>query len=142
MTTQRIVYASYRFGVEIQGLTEATFSECSGLQVEFEIFEWEEGGQNNFKYRLPGRAKYTNLVLKRGVATHGLWDWCSTAFKGKIVRHNLSIMLYGYDAHPEIRWNISDAFPVKWVGPAFKTGATDAAVETLELAHHGFERAK
>ena len=142
MTDKRHVYSSYRFGIEIESLTEATFSECTGLQVEFEIFEWEEGGLNEYRHRLPGRAKYTNLVLKRGIASEKLWQWCDKVLHGNVERCDLSIMLYGYDQLPEMRWNITGAFPVKWVGPSFKSGATDAAMETLELAHHGFSRVK
>lgn len=136
----RDVYSAYRFGVEIESLTEATFSECSGLQAEIEIFEWEEGGQNEFRHRLPGRAKYPNLVLKRGMATKDLWDWYYGCVQGKVARRTLSIVLYGYDSMAAVRWEISGAVPIKWAGPTFKTGANEAAVETLELAHHGLKR--
>ena len=138
--SERIVYSSYRFYVEIEKITEATFSECTGLQAEIEIFEWEEGGLNEYKHRLPGRAKYPNLVLKRGIATKGLWDWFYGCVQGKVERHDLSVVLCGYAGVEEVRWNIADAVPVKWVGPNFKTGANEAAVETLELAHHGLKR--
>lgn len=138
--TQRQVYSAYRFFVEIESITEATFSECGGLQVETEIFEWEEGGENGFKHRLPGRTKYSNLVLKRGIATHKLWEWYHDLIGGKIERRTLAVILYGYTGMPEVRWNIEEAIPVKWAGPSFKSGATEAAVETMELAHHGFKR--
>jgi len=137
---RRGVYTTERFLVEMKGVTEGSFSECSGLQVETEIFEWEEGGLNEYKHRLPGRIKYVNLVLKRGVATGDLWDWFSSCMQGKVKRHDLSLVLCGYDGLPGVRWDIRDAFPVKWVGPTFKSSASEAAVETLELAHHGLKR--
>ena len=140
MTTDRLVYGSYRFYVEIDTISEGTFSECTGLQAETEIFEWEEGGLNEYKHRLPGRTKYTNLVLKRGVATAKLWEWYAGVISGDIKRYNLSVVLNGYGDSPAIRWNVNEAVPVKWVGPTFKSGSTEAAVETLELAHHGFKR--
>jgi len=136
----RDVYAAYRFWVEINGMTEAAFSECSGLQVETEIFEWEEGGLNSYKHRLPGRIKFTNLVLKRGIATPDLWQWYYETTQGTIKRRNISLILYGYAGKPEVRWNVSGVIPVKWSGPTFKTGSTEAAVESIELAHHGFTR--
>jgi phage tail-like protein len=137
---KRPVYGAYRFFVEIEGLAEAAFSECSGLQVETEVFEWEEGGSNGFRHRLPGRSKYQNLVLKRGVATANLWKWYFDAIEGKVKRRTLSVILCGYSGMSDVRWNFADAVPVKWSGPTFRTGATEAAVETLELAHHGFKR--
>ena len=35
-------------------------------------------------------------------------------------------------------WAFTDAFPVKWTGPALNAGSNDVATETLEIAHHGF----
>lgn len=147
MTNERQVYPTYRFWLEIDQLTEAAFSECSGLQVETEIFEWEEGGLNEYRHRLPARSKYSNLVLKRGIAGIELWKWHHDVIRCdgknvKALRRNLSVILYGYSGAPEVRWNIIGALPIKWLGPTFKNGASETAVETIELLHHGFERVK
>ncbi|MDW8212313.1 MAG: phage tail protein [Roseiflexaceae bacterium] len=138
--SKRNVYSAYRFWVEIDGLTEAVFSECSGLQTETEVVEWEEGGENRFRHRFPGRVKYANIVLKRGIATPELWKWYADIARGTIQRRNLSVVLYGYAGTPEVRWNLKHALPVKWVGPTFKSGSSEAAVETLELIYEHFER--
>jgi phage tail-like protein len=139
----RTVYASYRFYVEIKGVTEGSFGECSGLQAETEVFEWESGGMNVHKIRLPGRTKYPNLVLKRGIASTDLWNWYYKVITGeKFVRHECGIILFGYAGMAEARWEIAEALPIKWVGPAFKSGSGEAAVETLELIHHGLKRTK
>ena len=141
MTTERHVYGSYRFWVELNGVTEGAFSECAGLQAETEIFEWEEGGWNEYRHRLPGRTKFSNITLKRGIATNELWKWHTEIITGKKVeRKLLSIILYGYTGVPEIRWNVEGVLPIKWTGPSFKTGGSETAIETLELVHHGFKR--
>ena len=31
-----------------------------------------------------------------------------------------------------------DAMPIRWAGPTFSSDASDAAVEEVEIAHHGF----
>jgi phage tail-like protein len=142
MTAARQVYSAYRFWVEIDKLAEAMFSECSGLQAETEVFEWEEGGLNGYKHRLPVRTKFPNLVLKRGIVTPQLWEWYAKVINGTPERRSLAIVLYGYAGQPEVRWNVTGALPIKWAGPTFKSGATEAAVETLELVHQGFARAK
>lgn len=136
--TKRDLYGAYRFWVEIDSLTEGAFSECTGLSAETEIFEWEEGGWNSHKHRLPVRTKFPNLVLKRGVATADLWQWYAEVIQGTIKRRSLSVVLYGYAGQAPLRWKFVEALPVKWVGPNLKTGASEAAVETLEIAHHGF----
>jgi phage tail-like protein len=136
------VYSAYRFCVEIDQLAEAMFSECSGLQAETEVFEWEEGGQNGFKHRLPVRTKFPNLVLKRGVATIKLWEWYQQVIDGQLKRRNLAIVLFGYGGETEVRWSITGALPIKWSGPTFKSGSAEAAIETFELVHQGFARSK
>jgi phage tail-like protein len=36
-----------------------------------------------------------------------------------------------------MRWSFIKAYPVKWSGPQFTAHSTDAAIETLEIAHQG-----
>ena len=55
-----------------------------------------------------------------------------------ITRKQVTITLYSTAKQEEsVRWTLNDAFPVKWVGPAFKAGEAATAIETLEFAHHG-----
>jgi phage tail-like protein len=137
------LYSSHRFAVELKGVTEALFTECSGLQIELEVQEWQEGGLNNVVHRLPGRVKTApNLVLKRGLATDDLWKWFERTSRGTIQRYNLSIIVTGYDSMPEVRWDVEGALPIKWVGPSFKSDTGAIAFETIELMHQGFARVK
>ena len=39
------------------------------------------------------------------------------------------------------RWNFVRAWPTKWDGPDLNAVANDVAIELLELAHEGIERA-
>jgi phage tail-like protein len=145
MISARTLYASHRFWVEIDGVTEGMFSECSGLQAEVEVFQLKEGGLNGFAHQLTGRARYSNITLKRGVASSVLWDWYYGVTQGTVVRRNLSVVLQSYlpksGAAQTVRWNITGALPVKWGGPQLRSEANEIATETLELAHHGFVRA-
>jgi len=36
-----------------------------------------------------------------------------------------------------MRWNLLDAFPVKWEGPSFNADDASIVMQSLELAHHG-----
>src|SRR5262245_14936956 len=131
MTVVRNVYASHRFWVEIQGITEAAFSECSGLQAETNLLPVEEGGLNGYIHQLPGRTKFSNLILKRGVATSALWDWYYAVTQGKITRHDLSIIMQGYigrGSPKTIRWNVTGALPVKWIGSSLKSDSSEVVV--------------
>src|SRR4051812_46246950 len=48
-------------------LGDGAFQECSGLQIEMHVNDYNEGGRNNGVIRRVGRAKYQPLVLKRGM---------------------------------------------------------------------------
>jgi phage tail-like protein len=115
------------------------FQECSGLTVEYDVYTHEEGGESGFVHKLRGRAKHPNLVLKRGV-THekNLSDWFFEC-KDQAKRRDVTIVLLGRDQKPIRTWTFAAAFPVKWTGPTFNAGQANAAIEQLELVHHGFQ---
>jgi phage tail-like protein len=72
-----------------------------------------------------------------------LYDWYlgmeQDLLQGKnVTRKQVTITLYSTSQQKELmRWTLAGAFPVKWVGPAFKAKEAATAVETLEFAHHG-----
>jgi len=144
-TAQRVdPFATFKFHVEIGEIKEAAFNECSGLEIATDVFEYQEGGLNEYSHKLPGRTKLSNVTLKRGfAASNELYNWYFEMEKGlltgeRITRKKVTIMLYSTAQQKELMsWTLQDAFPVKWVGPAFKTGEAAVAIETLELAHHG-----
>jgi phage tail-like protein len=141
-------FATFQFFVEIGSVTEAAFQECSGLQSEMEVYEYKEGGLNTHVHRLPGRAKVSNVTLKRGIARpvtsrdgewdNVLWKWYCKTIQGEIVRHTFSIILYDTNFSKRVAtWDIIDAYPIKWIGPPLKAGEQAAAIESIELAHRG-----
>lgn len=133
-------YLGARFFVEIEGVDQGGFTECSGLQAEVEVTDYQEGGNNGYIHKMAGRTKFTNVVLKRGVTdSTALWDWFQEVSRGKIERKDVSVVLYNSEQEEVRRWNLREAFPTKWVGPAFNATTPAVAIESLELAHHGFE---
>lgn len=140
-TAQRIdPFPAFKFAVEIGGITQAVFSECSGLEAEVEVMEYEEGGLNGYVHKLPGRVKYADLTLKRGMAmADEMWEWYKKALQGRIERKNVSVILYNVSGQEQRRWNFREAYPIKWTGPDLKAGDNVVAVETLVLAHRGME---
>ncbi len=133
-------YPAFMFAIEIDGITQAVFSECSGLEAETEVFEYKEGGLNTYVHKLPGRTKFANLTLKSGTAdSDELWDWYKSVRQGKVERKNLSVILFDTTGTEVRRWNFSEAYPVKWTGPAFNASEGNVAIDALEIAHHGME---
>lgn len=126
------------FSVDIPGFTIGRFSECGGLAVEYEVVEYQEGGQNDFVHKLRGRMRYPNVVLKRGLTRQrALLEWF-TQTQRVIDRPTVVITLRSADAAEVRRWACVGAFPIKWTGPSLNAGSTGVATEQLELAHRGF----
>ncbi len=48
-------------------VVDGAFQECSGLDIEMDVQEYLEGGRNDGVIKRVGRAKYQQLVLKRGM---------------------------------------------------------------------------
>lgn len=136
--------AGLRYGVEIQGVISGWFTECNGLSLKRGTLPHKEGGVNDRVHYLPGRVEQSNITLKRGMISgenaSKLWDWFNAGlYDCKVERHNISIILYSSDLTEVRRWNLTDAYPVKWSGPDFKSDSNQVAIETLEIVYHGIE---
>jgi phage tail-like protein len=142
-TGQRVdPHGNFNFRVEIDGITRASFSEVSGLDSTIDVTEYREGGENTTPRKLPGMTKHSNIVLKWGLVDDPeLYDWHRAAVVGDVQRRNGSIIVLDRAGQERIRWNFREAWPVKWDPPDFNATANEVAIETLELAHEGVERA-
>lgn len=136
-------YRNFNFLVELDGIAEAGFTECSGLESTTEVIETREGGQNTTVRKLPGKTTYSDITLKWGLTTtEELWEWRQKVVEGKVERKNGSIVVFDLANQQEVaRWNFVDAWPTKWEGPSFDATGNEIAVETLVLAHEGITRA-
>lgn len=138
MPDSPISFPNCRFYVEIDHKTVAVFTEVAGLQLELEVLEYQEGGENAFVHRLPGRMKVGNLTLKRGlIRSSEFYDWFLALARGEIDRRNVSVYLYDPKGETVATWEFAKAYPVKWIGPQLTADGKVAAIETLELAHQG-----
>jgi len=126
----------------IGGDNDAQFQEVSGLSAEIGVEELTVGGENKFTYRLPTRAKYSNLILKRGMLKDsGLIDWFKKAieeFEFKPV--NISVKLLNENHQTLTSWDFINAYPVKWAISDFKALENSLVVETIELSYQYFTR--
>lgn len=140
---QRVeVHAAFRFAVQIDGITEAVFTECTLPTLEVEIHEQAEGGLNNAVHQLPGRVKAGKITLKRGTATSSeLLSWYMDIAQGRIgsSQRKISVVMYDSLSEEVLRWSFEGAFPSKWTGPAFASDKNQVAVETLELSYQSID---
>ncbi|MEU4195400.1 phage tail protein [Kribbella sp. NPDC026611] len=142
-TGQRVdPYRSFNFLVELDGIAQASFTECSGLGSTTEVIENREGGDNTTVRKLPGKTTYTDITLKWGAtASIELWEWRLQIVQGLVVRKNGSIVVFDLANSSEVvRWNFDRAWPTKWEGSAFNAKGSEIMIETLVLAHEGLDR--
>jgi phage tail-like protein len=134
--TDQALFSDCCFVVEIPTIsTIGWFTHCSGLELTFDVYDYREGGNNDFVHRLPGGVRYPNLILSRGLTDEEAflkWLWATHT---KAERKEITLTLQS--AAKQRSWAFADAFPVRWTGPEMDSHGTGVATETLEIAHSG-----
>ena len=133
-------YSALNFRVELDGITVAAFSECSGLASETDVIEYRSGSEGGSARKLPGRHRFSDIVLKRGITkARQLWDWYKAVLDGAVQRKAGSIVLLDDAGQEVLRWNFRRGWPRKYEGPTLNAKTSEVAIETLEITHEGFE---
>ena len=143
--------ASLGFGAGVgagggAALADGSFQECSGLEVEMDVQEYLEGGRNDGVIRRVGRAKYQNLVLKRGMfypdsgqVNRDLWEWLQSIVAGKrpVPRYDGVVEVLGVGDEVVATWVFDRGLPVRLRGPELNARTGEIAIEELHIAHEG-----
>lgn len=135
------------FGVEFQNQIRGAFRECTGLGSETEVVESKASGPNGefILKKVPGRMKYTNIVLKRGITdAMDMWEWRKFVELGQMdkARKNGSIRMFNPKGEEIARWNLTNAWPSKLTGPTANATNNEVGIEELEITHEGYVREK
>lgn len=127
------------FSVTIDRDDLGTFTACDGLGCEVVIEQREEGGNQFFVHQLPGRLKYSNVKLTRVVNadTEKVARWFASMASG-VRRTGAEIVARTQDGTKVASWGLIDVIPVRWTGPQLGVDSAKVAMETVEIAHHGF----
>jgi phage tail-like protein len=133
-------YPNHNFAVDI-GLGDTIgFSEVDLPAGEIEVIEYREGNELARARKLPGLAKYANVTLKRGVTGNlELFEWWTSIRDGQLLRRKVVITLLDEQRQPVQRWVLRDAWPAKLDYSSLNALGNEVVIETLELAHEGFE---
>ena len=129
----------FKVTFELDGVEENDFrfQEVSGLSAEVAVETLQEGGENRFSHRLPGRTKFANLVLKRGfVTSSALIGWFRNAVEALEIKPvDMAVTLLD-EAHEElITWNFVRAWPLKWSFSNLNAQNNSLMIETVELSY-------
>src|SRR4029434_3762935 len=71
---------SLRFDVEIDGIDLGAFTAIEGLEANYEIKTYDEGGENGFQHKLLRGVRYQNVKVTRPIdaTTVTLAAWFSS----------------------------------------------------------------
>jgi phage tail-like protein len=140
---QPVFYRAFQFLVEISGITQARFQEVGGVDATTDVTEYREGGDILGTRKFPGQTKHSNLSLKRGYTDDTqLYKWYEDVMTGRTenIRKEISVIQIDMNGTEVFRWNLFQAFPVKYTAPAFNAKGNDLAIEALEVAYERIER--
>jgi phage tail-like protein len=141
MPPSQKLLSNHYFKVSVPGLDIGTFYECEGLSLEIEVFEWPEGGNNEFVHQLPGRTRYPKLRLAAGMTENDAMEKWLDKTRTAAELKEVTIELRSQDGQAKRAWTFADAYPVQWIGPSVAAGAAGMGQEYLEIVHSGLKRA-
>lgn len=134
----------FHFKIEVLDLppsdSDARFTEVSGLSVEMATEEVAEGGENRFTQKYPTRAKYPELVLKRGLLVNSeVIKWVRECIEDyEIEPKNIDVKLLNENHEPLVTWHVVKAYPTKWAVSDFNASNSAVTIETLQFFYQYF----
>lgn len=129
---------AFHFNVQFQfskGPVNVGFQDVAGIGVDMETESITEGGENRFTYKLPIRAAYTNLVLKRAMITSAeLIAWCNNTIENlEVETIPVVVSLLNENHEPLKSYAFINAYPLKWSVSNFNAESSNMVIETVEL---------
>lgn len=134
----------FHFKVEVLGLPSAAddvrFTEVAGLSFEVAAEEVPEGGENRYVQKYPGRTKFADLVLKRGLLKRSeVWNWVERCVDTlQIEPKDVDVTLLNEAHEPLMTWHLVKAWPVKWSVSDLNAANNSFVVESLQLSYQRF----
>ena len=129
------------FSFEIEGLTGVNmFTACSGLSIEFDVITHDTiaEGSKKIQKKIPGRPKYSEVVLKRGLtSSKELHDWfkevidatADTPYK------TAAIVVIDRTGNRVAEFNLEGCWPSKLSVSDLAAGSDDVMIEELTIQH-------
>ena len=122
---------------------QAGFAEVLLPEASVDVIEYRNGNEKESGARkIPGRARYSNVVLKRGViGSLDLYQWLDEVRDGDVgARRTVVIHLLNEDRSATVlTWKLVRAFPVSYTFSNLDARGQEPLLEMLELAYERLE---
>jgi len=151
-------YVAFTLPGKKQGVCEAEFSECSGLEMNMEVKTIREGGNNGEQIHLAGPLSYGQLTLKRGMTPNfDLWDWFESVQNQRSLRVDGEIQMLSSlrmktkqepldppsppgKKEKNVVFKLSSCLPIKIVAPSLNAMNGEIAIEEMQIAYERLQR--
>jgi len=135
-------FRNFRFRVEIDGITQAGFTEVTIPDSSVDAIEYREG-TDKYTRKLAGFFKESNVSLKWGITdSMQLYNWYNSCKEGPTIRKNIAIKMMDETDKEVAIWTFENAWPTKYKAPDLTTKSHEVAIENLEIVHESMRRTK
>ena len=123
----------WNWRVEIDNVSMGAFQEVSGLTMEMEVLEYQDG-DDLFLRKRPGRKKFNNITLKKGYIDNvELRKWWENTMNGVEDRRSMVIELQDNIGNAVCSWELTETWPCKWKVNNLEGKGTSAFAEEVEI---------
>jgi len=129
-------YRKFNFKLIILGITEAHFTQCSGIEIRVDPISYSEGG-SSVVHQIPGKPHYEPVTLSYGFTeSKDLWKWVMSAVKQPVQRKNVQILILDVDGMTEkARFTLFNAWPSQWSGAALNAMCSEVIINKISFSY-------
>jgi phage tail-like protein len=137
--------AASRFGISVDGVQIASFSELQGITTKVDVIEHRESTESGVRImKIPGAtAPEGEVKFKMAMGTNlEMNAWLEAAQSGMMDQARKSCSLVMYDAanKPVARFYMENVWPSKCVLSPMRAGGTDVLQQEWSLVYETIQR--
>jgi phage tail-like protein len=143
-------YKNFKFRIYLDGRAVAGVSKVSALKRTTEVVSYRSGGDNSVEFKSPGRTKYEDVTLERGVTHDPEFErWAATvnSYAGDAAtdlrnyKKSLTLEVLNLRNQPAIRYYIYNAWPNSYTAIAdLNAGENAVLIQSLVLTIEAWDR--
>jgi phage tail-like protein len=144
--TQENLLTTSRFAIEIDGVIQGLFKECTGLEMKTELITYNSVNNKGvlFTQKVPGHNTYSDITLKKSLdGAKDLISWRMDVINGDYTKFRKDgyVTLYDSKLTQVARWQFKAAWPTDWKFAQLDANANDILLEEITFAVEEITRA-
>lgn len=145
MATTPTPIAASRFGIVIDGVQIASFSELQGISSQIDVIEHIESTEDGMRImKIPGTSKPPSEVKFKMAMSNNLElnSWLETAQAGMMeqARKSCSLVMFDAENKPVARFYLENAWPSKCQVNPLRAGSSDTVQTEWTIVCENIQR--